>query len=73
MTMKKKKATGSDRQTGRQMEKAAAAVNEKPVALTLKIDSDTYMRLSVLRARERRTAQDILTEALQDYLDRAGA
>ena len=45
---------------------------EKPVALTLKIDSKTYMRLSVLRAKERKTAQDILTEALNAYLDRAG-
>jgi hypothetical protein len=46
---------------------------ERPIALTLKIDSKTYMRLSVLRAKERKTAQDILTEALKSYLDRAGA
>lgn len=46
---------------------------ERPIALTLKIDSKTYMRLSVLRAKERRTAQDILTEALKACLDRAGA
>jgi hypothetical protein len=46
---------------------------EKPVALTLKIDSQTYVRLSTFRARERRTAQEILTQALQEYLDRAGA
>lgn len=45
--------------------------DEKPVALTVKIDSDTYVRLSTLRARERKTAQEILTEALQGYLDRA--
>lgn len=42
---------------------------ERPVALTLKIDSKTYMRLSMLRAKERKTAQDILTEALRAYLD----
>jgi predicted transcriptional regulator len=45
---------------------------EKPVALTLKTDSQTYMRLSMLRARDRKTAQEILTEALRAYLDRAG-
>lgn len=43
---------------------------EKPVALTVKIDSQTYMRLSALRARDRKTAQDILTDALMAYLDR---
>jgi hypothetical protein len=46
---------------------------QKAVALTLKIDTETYVRLSTFRARERRTAQDILTEALKTYLDRAGA
>jgi predicted transcriptional regulator len=43
------------------------------MALTVKIDSDTSARLSALRAKERRTAQEILTEALRAYLDRAGA
>ncbi len=51
-------------------EKPAA---EKPVALTVKIDSKTYVRLSTLRAKQRKTAQDILTEALNTYLDQAGA
>jgi hypothetical protein len=54
----------------RKTEKTAA---EKPVALTLKIDSRTYVRLSTFRARERKTAQEILTEALNTYLDRMGA
>ena len=44
--------------------------DEKPVALTVKIDTDTYVRLSTVRARERRTAQEILTTALREYLDR---
>jgi NRPS condensation-like uncharacterized protein len=44
---------------------------EKMVALTLKIDSETYQRLSALRAKERKTAQDILSEALMEYLDQA--
>ena len=46
---------------------------ERPVALTLKVDSAMYVRLSALRARKRKTAQDILTEALKAYLDRARA
>ena len=49
------------------------AADEKPVALTVKINSKTYVRLSTLRAKERKTAQEILTEALDAYLDRAGA
>ena len=53
--------------------KTSGAVAEKPVALTLKIDSQTYMRLSMLRARDRKTAQDILSEALKALLDRQGA
>jgi hypothetical protein len=46
---------------------------DKPVALTLKIDGQTYIRLSMLRAKARRTAQDILVDALKAYLDREGA
>jgi hypothetical protein len=46
---------------------------EKLVALTLKIDSEMYVRLSTLRAQKRKTAQEILAEALKSYLDKAGA
>jgi hypothetical protein len=52
--------------------KSSGPEAEKPVALTLKIDTETYVRLSTLRAKERKTAQDILTEALREYLDRTG-
>jgi len=52
---------------------STASQPEKPIALTLKIDSKTYVRLSTLRARERKTAQQILTDALSAYLDRVGA
>jgi predicted transcriptional regulator len=45
----------------------------KPVALTVKIDDDTYVRLARLRASQRRTHQDILKQALEEYLDREGA
>ena len=54
----------------RKAEKPAA---ERPIALTLKIDGETYVRLSTYRAKERKTAQEILSEALAGYLDRAGA
>ena len=45
---------------------------EKPVALTLKLDGKTYVRLSTLRATQRRTHQDIMREAVEQYLDRVG-
>lgn len=47
--------------------------NTKPVALTVKVDDNTYVRLCTLGATQRRTNQDILHEALRDYLERAGA
>ena len=50
--------------------KTEKAVSEKLVALTVKIESEMYVRPSLLRARERKTAQEILTEALAAYLDR---
>jgi hypothetical protein len=50
-----------------------APPNQKPVALTLKVDSETYIRLCTLAATERRTNQNILQEALQRYLDRVEA
>lgn len=46
---------------------------EKPIALTVKIDGDLYVRLATLRARERRTHQEILKTALEEYLQQVGA
>ena len=46
---------------------------EKPVALTLKVDGKTYVRLCTLGATQRRTNQDMLREAVQQYLDRLKA
>ena len=46
---------------------------EKPVALTLKVDSGLYVRLSTLRATQRTTNQNILEQALKEYLARVGA
>jgi hypothetical protein len=53
--------------------RGGSAATEKPVALTLKVDSELYVRLSTLRAKERKTSQDILEQALKEYLTRAGA
>ena len=50
-----------------------AAMKAKPVALTVKVDNNTYVRLCTLGATQRRTNQDILREAVQQYLDRVGA
>ena len=51
------------------------SAQEKPVALTLKIDRAMYRRLVGLRAagEKLRTHQDILRQALKEYLDRVGA
>jgi hypothetical protein len=54
----------------RSSKKATAPDNIKPVALTLKVDQQTYERLCTLSAKQRRTNQDILNEALQEYLSR---
>jgi hypothetical protein len=50
-----------------------STATQKPVALTLKVDGGLYLRLSTLRATQRRTNQDILEQALKEYLTRAGA
>jgi hypothetical protein len=73
MAMKKEKKV--NRSTTRASDRDAGATSEhKPVALTLKIDREMYQRLLQLRAfgEKLRTHQDILRQALQEYLDRAG-
>ena len=42
------------------------------VALTVKVDERTYVRLSTLRAKERTTVQDILVAAIKAYLAASG-
>jgi hypothetical protein len=49
------------------------APNEKPVALTVKVTHRVYVRLCTLAATRRQTNQDVLNEAVQQYLDREGA
>jgi len=53
--------------------KVTKAKADDIVALTLKVDRGTYVRLSTLRAKEGSTVQDILTEALEQYLTRKRA
>jgi hypothetical protein len=48
----------------------AALLESKPVALTVKVNHDMYVRLCSLRAIQRRTNQGILHTALHDYLQR---
>jgi hypothetical protein len=50
-----------------------AASMGKPVALTVKVDKETYVRLCTFGATERRTNQDILLEAVKRYLSQAQA
>jgi hypothetical protein len=67
MTAKKKESKKAKSKISR-----SSAEPETMVALTVKIDSPTYIRLSALRAKERKTAQNILEEALRLYLKSAG-
>ena len=59
--------------TKRTSRKPAAPNTGKPVALTLKVSQALYERLCLFGAKQRRTNQDILNEALQEYLKRVGA
>ncbi len=49
------------------------ASSEKPVALTVKVAHGVYVRLCTLAATRRQTNQDVLNEAVQQYLDRESA
>ena len=50
-----------------------ASTPDDAVALTLKVDEKTYVRLCTLRAKERSTTQEILNDALLEHLKRLGA
>ena len=62
--------SGSNTTTPREKSLSAKA---KPVALTVKVDDQTYVRLCTFAATQRRTNQDVLQQALHDYLERVGA
>jgi hypothetical protein len=49
-----------------------AASNKKPVALTVKVNHDVYVRLCTQGATQRRTHQDIMREAVEQFLEREG-
>jgi len=68
--LKKKTSIRRSDKLGSGAKTAGSPAEDKPVALTLKVDQRTYVRLRTLGATQRRTSQDILLQALQDYLDR---
>jgi hypothetical protein len=70
--MATKKTGRSSKMHGAGAPRAGSSAGEKPVALTLKVDGVTYVRLSTLRATQRRTNQDLLHQALKEFLDREG-
>jgi hypothetical protein len=53
--------------------RGGSTATEKPRALTLKVNGKLYARLRMLGARQLRTHQDILEQALKEYLTRVGA
>jgi hypothetical protein len=69
--MATKKTGRSSKRDGADAPRAGSSAGEKLVALTLKVDGATYVRLSTLRATQRRTNQDLLHQALKEFLDRA--
>lgn len=45
-----------------------APSSDKPVAMTLKLDQDRYEAFKALQAKQRKSGQQILIEALDSYL-----
>jgi hypothetical protein len=70
MAIRKKRSSVKHSVTARH---AGATAEQTLTALTLKVDSATYGRLSALRAAQRRPKQEILRQALMEYLERVGA
>jgi len=71
--MGKKAASGGAGKGSSGAKRGRNTAPKKPVAQTVKIDSELFVRLSAFRAKERKTSQEILQQALLEYLDRAGA
>jgi len=68
------KKSGTDRPASKR--RAVSAGTPKPdnrVALTVKVDHDVYVRLCTLAATARKTNQDVLSEAVTEYLNRLHA
>ena len=49
---------------------ATLETNRKPVAQTVKVPDILFVRLKTFSAKHRRTNQDILLTALEEYLDK---
>lgn len=49
-----------------------AAVERDPVALTMRVEDDTYLRLKYLAQSSGRSTQQVLAEALDDHLITSG-
>ena len=71
--MGNKTASRSASQRPPAAKRGGRGANEKTWALTVKVDDGVYDRLLKLGATQRRTNQDILAEALKEYLTREGA
>jgi hypothetical protein len=50
----------------------APARSEERVAVTLRLDPTRHTRLKIFAARRNRTSQDVVTEALDAYLEACG-
>jgi hypothetical protein len=69
-------ATQKRRSTGRRSVKALKAgetTENATVALTLKVEKATFLRLCDLRVTQKRSKQEILKQAVMEYLERVGA
>lgn len=49
------------------------ALESKPVTVTVKLDGDRYRRLKTFGLNHRRTNQDVMVAALDEYLKAHGA
>jgi len=47
-----------------------ATVSEERISLTIKVDQRLYRRLVLLKANQRSSHQDIVVQAIREYLDR---
>lgn len=69
--MGSKSATRSVR-ASRGAKRGGGNAEKERIALTVKVDGELYVRLNTFRARKRKTSQEVLEEALKEYLARAG-
>lgn len=69
--MATKKSGGNRPASKKRVVSAAQSKPDNRVALTVKVDHGVYVRLCTLAATGRKTNQDVLLEAVEQYLDRA--